>query len=129
MTNEEVVKQLQAEEPLEKRFDDYDFKECMKYAPFKVEEIETLIACYPGAADEDSWHYIAKLKDGKFGWVTASCDYTGWGCQEGGEGKICTSIEDAIDAAVVSEYDTQKQNVKESLLGQINDGKPYGLRK
>ena len=29
------------------RIDDYDFNECMKYAPFKIDDVKEIIACSP----------------------------------------------------------------------------------
>src|SRR3990167_7354471 len=129
MTNEDAVKQLQAEEPLSMRLDDYDFKECMKYAPFKDEDIQELIAEYPGEADGENWHYIVKLKDEKIGWVTAGCDYTGWGCQEWGEGRILATIDEALNMAENESYDKEKGKIVRSCLySQIFNGKPYALK-
>ena len=30
--------------------------------------------------------FVLKLKDGRFAYLTGWCDYTGWGCQDGGAG-------------------------------------------
>lgn len=101
------------------RFDDYDFKECMKYAPFGIDDISEIIACSAGEADGADWHYICKLKDGKYGHVTGGCDYTGWGCQESGDGFIGT-LEACVDQVPEGER-------RVSIQGQIDGTQPYGL--
>lgn len=108
------------------RFDDSDFKEVMKYAPFKIKEIKEIVACIPGAADGYAWHYVCKLKNKKWGYVTAWCDYTGWGCQENGNGKIYSTKKDLIDALPEHEEYHEERKIKKTIEDQLK-GKPYGL--
>ncbi len=105
---------------MDERLNDSDFQECLKYAPFKLEEVDSILACWPGAADEEYWEYIVKLKDGNYGWVNGGCDYTGWGCQESGEGGVATSTESAILLA--------PEKKRENLRKQVDGSAPYGLR-
>lgn len=76
----------------------YDWQEAMKYAKFKFEEVEKIIFSEDGEPDEKDWKLIVKLKSGKFGWLTAWCDYSGWGCQEGGSSEICDTEEQCREA-------------------------------
>lgn len=108
------------------RLDDYDFKECMKYAPFKIEEVEDIIACVNGEADGPSWHFICKLKDGRYGYVTGSCDYTGWGCQESGDGNVGT-LEEVLEKAPEEDGYGVPRLVRATLKTQIEGTQPYGL--
>lgn len=41
--------------------------------------IAGVAALVPGEADEANWHWILKLKDGRWAYMTAGCDYSGWG--------------------------------------------------
>lgn len=102
------------------RLDDYDFKECAKYAPFQIWDIEDILACWPGEADGDNWDYIVKLKNGTFGWITGGCDYTGWGCQENGEGKHAKTAEEAIFFA--------PEERRDNLRKQVDGSAPYALK-
>lgn len=49
-----------------------------------MDDIETVIGYDDGENDGAEWIGFFKLKDGRFAFVSAGCDYTGWGCQEGG---------------------------------------------
>jgi hypothetical protein len=44
-----------------------------------------------GYVDQD-WWIVAKLKDGRYLYITAGCDTTGWGCQDGGRSYCATSL-------------------------------------
>ena len=74
----------------------YDWIEAMKYAKFKFEEVDEVISAVEGVNDEKDWQLVVRLKSGKFAWLSAGCDYSGWGCQEGGESGICEFSEEAF---------------------------------
>lgn len=72
----------------------FDWKEVMKYAQFKFDNIERVILAIDGEGDGPDWLLLVELKGGGFGAVRAGCDYTGWGCQEGGDsGKFETEAQ------------------------------------
>ena len=73
---------------------DYDWKEAIGFAPFEMAEIEDVIAMECGANDEESWLAVFKLSGGRFGYVDAWCDYTGWDCQSGGSGGVRETLAD-----------------------------------
>ena len=108
------------------RLDDYNFKECMKYAPFTMGDVATIIACVSGEADGPAWHYICELKDGRYAYVTGSCDYTGWGCQESGEGFMGT-LEEMLAKAPEEDGYGEIRKVRATLRAQIEGTQPYGL--
>lgn len=82
---------------VKKLLNDYDWKEVFKYAgPYSIKDVEEIIASSDGENDGEPWIGIYKMKDGKFLVLDASCDYTGWGCQEGGSHAIHASFEEAI---------------------------------
>ena len=74
----------------------YDWQEAMMYAKFKFEDIAQTISAVEGENDDKDWQLIVKLKSGKFGWLSAGCDYSGWDCQASGESGIADSQNDAI---------------------------------
>ena len=45
-----------------------------------------------GENDERDWIAIVRLNDGRFAFVSAGCDYTGWGCQESGQVWVSDSL-------------------------------------
>ncbi len=113
-----------------KRTDDYDFKECMKYAPWKDEDIADIIACVPGESDGPDWHYLCRLKDGKFGYVHAGCDYTGWGCQEGGDGVITDTLAEILEKIPDTEqynYPSKEKSIRGTIKAQVEGREPYGV--
>ena len=46
--------------------------------PFKIEDIDYTIASNEGERDGLEWLWLGKLKDSRFGFLSAGCDYTGW---------------------------------------------------
>lgn len=75
----------------------YDWQEAMKYAKFSFPDILEVIFAKEGFNDGDPWRLVVKLRDGRYGWLDAWCDYSGWGCQEGGESDICLTKEEALE--------------------------------
>lgn len=100
---------------------DSDFQDAFENnpgQPFKVLDVTNVLATIPGHNDEDAWHWVVKLDDGRFFYVTASCDYTGWDCQSSCD---CQEAPTAIKAAELSgEYSEQLKN-------QIKGSQPFGL--
>ena len=56
-------------------------------------EVAEVLAHADGENDGADWIGIFRLKDGRFLYVSAWCDYTGWGCQDGGQAFACATIE------------------------------------
>ena len=87
---------------------DYDWKCVFAYAcgdhvstclgstvspdPFTIDDVERVIAFDNGENDGASWITILFLKDKRFAFLTAGCDYTGWGCQESGNAVISHNL-------------------------------------
>ena len=74
-----------------------DWQEAMKYAVFKFTDVSQVISAEEGEPDGRDWELIVKLHDGRFGWLSAGCDYSGWGCQESGHSGIVNTIEEASE--------------------------------
>jgi len=72
----------------------YNWREAFAYAPFEPEDVEEILHYEEGENDESSWVGVFKLKNGKFGYVDAWCDYTGWDCQAGGDGDVADTFEE-----------------------------------
>ena len=50
-----------------------------------LDDVEEVIAASAGDNDGPAWVCIVRLRDRRFAFLSAWCDYTGWGCQEGGD--------------------------------------------
>lgn len=57
----------------------------------KCETIQSVALTIEGENDGASWHWIVRLTNGKWAYVTGGCDYTGWDCQSG-----CDWVGDAL---------------------------------
>lgn len=104
-----------------KRLPDYDLQAAIENnkCSFAVGDIENVLATIPGHNDEDNWHWVVVLKNGKFFYLTGGCDYTGWDCQSSldeEEGK------DAFDCA--SKCKEWGEQLKRQLWGE----QPWGLQ-
>jgi len=73
---------------------DYNWNEALAYAPFNMDEVAEILASEEGENDGDSWVAVVKLTDGRFGFIDAGCDYTGWDCRAGGDGFITDTFEE-----------------------------------
>lgn len=102
------------------RLNDYDWEEVFKYAdgtpvldslatkgPFTREDVVLIVACVDGENDGDAWVCAGRLRDGRWFRISASCDYTGWGCQEGGDSSVASSLEELIRFGMSDEERTR----------------------
>ena len=72
---------------------DYDWKEAFSVAnrdkvesidgapthAFDLDDVAKVISIDDGQNDERDWVGVFELKDGRFVFVAAGCDYSGWG--------------------------------------------------
>jgi hypothetical protein len=85
--------------------EDYDWKEAFTYAstirtatncgkePFGMDDVAEVIKAENGENDGASWIMVGKLKDGRFFFLDAGCDYTGWDCQAGGDAQVADTLD------------------------------------
>lgn len=59
-------------------------------------DVDEVIATAEGENDGEPWVGLFRMTDGLYLVVRASCDYTGWGCGEGGSADVADTVEDAI---------------------------------
>jgi hypothetical protein len=52
--------------------------------PFQRFDVAEVLATSDGENDGLDWVGVFRLKDGRFAYLEAGCDYTGWDCQSGG---------------------------------------------
>jgi hypothetical protein len=105
---------------------DWDLESYLTYNDdiFTSEDIANIHAEVPGHNDEDYWHWVIELKDGRFVWTEAWADFTGWDCQSGGESKVAESAEAAAMLAPEREHGRE---IRRNLLAQIRGEQPFGM--
>jgi hypothetical protein len=64
--------------------------------PFTRSDVAEIVAISDGTNDELNWIGIFKLNDGRFGFVRAGCDFTGWDCQASGDAEVAGSVDDLV---------------------------------
>lgn len=65
---------------------------------YGLDDIEDVIAVRDGENDGEEWLGLFKMKDGRFLYVFAGCDYTGWDCQSDGGSEWTSTLAEAIAA-------------------------------
>ena len=104
----------------------YAMKACGEPPPFTKDEVHHLAACYPGEADGDEWVWIIQCGTKRFYAMTAWCDYTGWGCQDG---RTVYGPFDSEDAALVGLRSAELDDaILRNLEGQLTGRQPYALK-
>lgn len=73
-------------------------------SPILTEDVAMIIACREGENDEMNWELLGQLKDERFFYLSAGCDYTGWDCQAGGAISVGYSLK------AVMQYGMTKSN-------------------
>ena len=77
---------------------DYDWREAFEYGTkvepvegwegsldaVRLDDVEEVIAASVGENDGADWVCVVRLRDRRFAFLSAGCDYTGWDCQAGG---------------------------------------------
>ena len=70
--------------------------ECDPSLELDIANVDRVIASADGHNDGDSWLAVLRLKDGRFAFLSAWCDYTGWGCRDGATMSTCDTLEDLM---------------------------------
>lgn len=76
---------------------DYDWREVFRYAgQFGTSDVEAILGLREGENDGANWLMYGQLKDGRYFYLSAGCDYTGWDCQASGWGDVKDTLEELI---------------------------------
>ncbi len=62
-------------------------------SPVRRRDVKRIVAFVEGENEGPSWCIVVELNDGRFAFVEAGCDYTGWDCQAGGSCIVDTDLE------------------------------------
>lgn len=107
-------------------YDTWDFTESMKIAGVQLEDIDKVHwgygnvdeegKCCDGCGGEWSGAFCFTTKDGKHGVVSGSCDYTGWGCQDGADIEWVDTIPEPPKGADIDPADLNEAIKEDSKL-------------
>lgn len=74
-----------------------DWEEAFSYANgFGIDDIAEIRNASEGCNDGDDWVIWGRLKDGRWFYLHAGCDYTGWDCQASGDSSVADTEEELI---------------------------------
>lgn len=63
---------------------------------FDINDVAEVINESEGENDGPSWMMVGKLNDGRYFFLDAWCDYTGWDCRSGGDAQVASTLDDLI---------------------------------
>jgi hypothetical protein len=72
-------------------------------APFTREDVASIYVSVVGENDGPPWRMVGRLTDGRWFYLEAGCDYTGWDCQAGGCATVAPIFDDCIRFACTEE--------------------------
>ena len=74
-----------------------DWYEAFNYAQgFTIDDVAEIHESDDGENDGPEWIMFGVLKDGRWFYLHAGCDYTGWDCQAGGNSFASTERDEVI---------------------------------
>lgn len=76
-------------------------------SPFTREDVAEIIGMAPGENDGPAWVIAGRLTDGRWFYLEAGCDYTGWDCQAGGTAVVSADRERLIRFGITPEERTR----------------------
>ena len=68
-----------------------------------LDDVEEVIAASDGYNDGPDWVCVVRLRDRRFAFLAAGCDYTGWGCQEGGQSWVHGDLDALVQFGCTTE--------------------------
>ncbi len=63
---------------------------------FGLDDVYEIISSIEGEHDGPNWMGVFRLKDGRFAFLSAGCDFSGWDCQASGYANVASSLERLI---------------------------------
>lgn len=76
-------------------------------AGFLIDQVQFVLAADPGQNDEQSWMMAGCLQDGRWFFLDAWCDYTGWDCRSGGDAQVASTLPELIQYGMTEEARTR----------------------
>jgi hypothetical protein len=63
---------------------------------FGIGDISEILAAEAGDNDGPDWIILMRLKDGRYAFLSAGCDYTGWDCVAIGNASVANDLQKLI---------------------------------
>lgn len=60
---------------------------------FHIADVERIIDASVGENDGNDWLVVGLLKDGRWFYIQAGCDYTGWDCRSSGHAHVGDTLQ------------------------------------
>ena len=80
-------------------------------SPFSRAMVSEIVWISEGENDERDWLVGGTLRDGRWFFIAAGCDYTGWDCQSGGNAYVAESREQ-IERFGMGDEDRRRLGIK-----------------
>lgn len=84
---------------------------------FRLADVEVIFDARPGEDDGAEWLIAGVLKDGRFFFIDAGCDYTGWDCRGGGTSWVSDTLRRLHDFGLTDEAREHLPGVASALAG------------
>ena len=115
------------EEQMKDRSIDYDLFACLTFnpQPFKLIDIDKVLAVFEGEHDSKEGHWVIRLDDNRYLYLRGGCNYTGWDCNSWAFTLFLIKSKYLIDD--FSKLDIQWRNdevyIYDTLVQQLKNGK------
>lgn len=94
----------------------------VKETKYEIAHVKRLIASDEGENDVRDWILVAEMLDGRFMFLNAGCDYTGWDCRAGGSAWWAPTLELLVQRGLT---DAARERLK---LHDAREFQPGGKR-
>lgn len=105
------------------------FGEKVGLADFTIMSVKEIIALDEGENDVEDWIGLFRLNDGRYVFISAGCDFTGWECRAGGNGLVSNNLRDLFKIGI-SDREKERMNITEEdidyLLSSVIDAGSKG---
>lgn len=82
----------------------------LQRGPFAREDVTEIVWIEDGENDGPDWLIGGTLQDGRWFFIAAGCDYTGWDCQSGGAAYVASNRDD-IERFAMGDEERRRLNV------------------
>lgn len=108
--------------------DEYDWQEAFAFAGdirtatncsnagFAMADVKEVLSADEGENDGPSWMMAGVLNDGRYFFLDAGCDYTGWDCQAGGDAQVADTLPNLIRFGMTEEARERLEFTVEELI-------------
>jgi hypothetical protein len=91
---------------------------------FTREDVSVILGMIEGENDGAPWRIYGQLFDGRYFYLEAGCDYTGWDCGAGGSASVALTKQDIISKGLTEEA-RRLFGLTEDIVGTIKVRQQY----